>query len=58
MLDDSGSLALIVGNPKEYRELARGSVAKAKGDLWASPALLDGKVLIRDKNKLMAFEMK
>lgn len=58
LLDDSGSLALIEGNPKEYRELARGSVAKAKGDLWASPALLDGKVLIRDKNKLMAFEMK
>jgi len=58
LLDDSGSLALIEGNAKEYKELARGSVAKAKGDLWASPAFLDGKVLIRNKNELMAFELK
>ena len=49
MLDDSGNLILLDPDPKEYRELAR---AKVCHGTWAHPALADGRLYIRDGEKL------
>jgi outer membrane protein assembly factor BamB len=54
MLEDSGSLVLLDPNPKEYRELARAVVS---GPTWAHPALVDGRLYIRDEKELICLEL-
>jgi outer membrane protein assembly factor BamB len=56
MLSDLGDLVLIDPDPKEYRELARSKVVKGK-DIWAHPALADGKVYFRDEKELICLQM-
>lgn len=50
MLDDDGSLVLLDPNPEAYKELAR---AKVCGPTWAHPALVGGKVYLRDEKELI-----
>jgi len=50
MLDDNGYLTLLAADPKEYRQLARSKVC---GETWAHPALVDGKVYLRDEKELV-----
>jgi outer membrane protein assembly factor BamB len=54
ILDDNGILALVEPNPKEYQELAR---AKVCGETWAHPALMDGKLYLRDGKELICLEL-
>jgi outer membrane protein assembly factor BamB len=54
MLDDAGNLMLLDPNAKEYRELAR---AKVCGDTWAHPALSDGRLYVRDGQKLICVQL-
>ncbi|CAN5486445.1 PQQ-like beta-propeller repeat protein [soil metagenome] len=55
MHDDNGYLSLIASNPKEYQELAR---TKVCGPTWASPAVVDGVVYLRDNKNLIALSLK
>ena len=41
---------------KEYKELARSKVAKGE-QIWAHPALADGKVYFRDDKSLICLQM-
>jgi hypothetical protein len=54
MLADSGGLALLDPDPKEYRELAR---ARVCGETWAHPALSAGRLFLRDVDRLICLEM-
>jgi hypothetical protein len=54
LLDDSGQLALLEPNPKEYRELIRSQVC---GPTWTHPALSDGRLFIRDERELICLEL-
>jgi outer membrane protein assembly factor BamB len=54
VLDDNGNLVLVEHNPKEYQELAR---AKVCGETWAHPALVDGKLYLRDAKELICLEL-
>jgi outer membrane protein assembly factor BamB len=54
MLEDVGNLVLFDPDPKEYRELAR---AKVCGDTWAHPALADGRLYVRDGEKLYCLQL-
>jgi outer membrane protein assembly factor BamB len=54
MLDDDGFLTLFESNPKEYTELAR---TKVCGKTWAHPAVVDGKLYLRDEKELMCFDL-
>lgn len=54
ILDDRGFLALVEPDPKEYRELAR---AKICGQTWAHPALVHGRLYIRDDQELLCLEL-
>ncbi len=55
MLDDTGFLTLFEPNPKEYKPLVR---TKVCGKTWAHPALVDGKLYLRDDNDLMCIPLK
>lgn len=57
MLDDSGNLILLAPSIKEYTELCRAPLFKARGDAWAHPALVDGKLYIRDGSELICFQL-
>jgi outer membrane protein assembly factor BamB len=56
MLSDLGDLVLLGPDPKEYRELARSKVVKGE-QIWAHPALVDGKVYFRDDKNLICLQM-
>jgi outer membrane protein assembly factor BamB len=55
MLDDNGNLTLLQPDTSEYKELAR---AKVCGQTWAHPALVDGRVYLRDDKELICLELK
>jgi outer membrane protein assembly factor BamB len=55
MLDDNGDLTLFEPNPKEFKELARSKVC---GKTWAHPALVDGRLYLRDEKDLVCVELK
>lgn len=55
LLDDVGNLLLLEPDPKEYRELARASVC---GATWAHPALVDGRLYVRDNKDLLCIQLK
>ena len=50
MLDDTGYLTLFAADAKEYKELARSKVC---GATWAHPALVGGRVFLRDEKELI-----
>ena len=50
MLDDNGYLTLFAADPKEFKQLAKSKVC---GPTWAHPALVDGKVYLRDEKELI-----
>jgi outer membrane protein assembly factor BamB len=55
MLDDTGHLTMFAADPAGYKELARSKVC---GPTWAHPALVDGKLYIRDEKELICLDMK
>jgi outer membrane protein assembly factor BamB len=54
MLDDNGALELLEPNDTEYRELAK---AKICGPTWAHPALVGGRLYVRDHAELLCVEL-
>ena len=50
MLDDNGMLSIFEPDAKEYKPLAKSKVC---GPTWAHPALVDGKVYLRDDKSLI-----
>lgn len=55
MLDDAGAVTLFEANPKEFKELAKSKVC---GNTWAHPALVGGRLYLRDEKELLCFELK
>jgi outer membrane protein assembly factor BamB len=56
LLSDLGDLVLFDPNPQEYKELARTKVVKGE-QIWAHPALANGKVYFRDEKELICLQM-
>jgi outer membrane protein assembly factor BamB len=56
LLTDKGMLILLDPDPKEYKELASAQVTKGE-QIWAHPALSDGKVYFRDDKELYCLQM-
>ena len=50
MLDDNGFLTLFEPSVKEYKPMVKSKVC---GPTWAHPALVDGKVYLRDEKELI-----
>jgi outer membrane protein assembly factor BamB len=55
MLDDTGALTLFEPDAKEFKMLAKSKVC---GETWAHPALVDGKVYLRDEKQLICVPLK
>ena len=55
MLDDKGHLTLFAADAKGYKELARSKVC---GETWAHPAVVDGRVYLRDDKELICIPLK
>jgi outer membrane protein assembly factor BamB len=56
LLSDLGDLVLFEPVEKEYRELARSKVVKGE-QIWAHPALSEGRVYFRDEKELICLEL-
>src|SRR5262249_17588733 len=56
MLTDLGDLVLLEPNVKEYKELCRAKIVKGQ-QIWAHPALSNGKVYLRDDKELICVEV-
>lgn len=54
LLDDFGNLGLLEPNAKEYKELCKSKVC---GATWSHPALVDGKVYLRDNKELLCVQL-
>jgi outer membrane protein assembly factor BamB len=55
MLDDNGFLTLFEPNPKEFKQLARSKVC---GKTWDHPALVNGRLYLRDEQELICVPLK
>ena len=53
----TGMLRLIEANAAAYKELAAAQVLKG-ADVWAPPALSNGKLVIRDMAKMICLQVK
>lgn len=54
MLDDGGYLTLFEPDTKEFKPLAKSKVC---GKTWAHPALVDGRLYLRDEKELLCVEL-
>ncbi len=53
-LTDDGQLVLVEATPERYTELGRQQVC---GKNWSHPALVDGRLYLRDHRQLLAFDL-
>jgi outer membrane protein assembly factor BamB len=56
MLSDLGDLVLFEPGPTAYKELSRSKVVKGE-QIWAHPALSDGRVYFRDEKELICLQI-
>ena len=57
VLDDRGWLSLVRLDRDAFRLLARAQVIAAARDAWGPPALVDGKLLLRDATRLICLDI-
>jgi outer membrane protein assembly factor BamB len=57
ILNDNGELTLIRASLSGYQQLARAKVLQGR-DAWAPMAFVDGKLLLRDSEKLVCLDLR
>ena len=55
LTSDSGDLALVKASPDQYTEVAR--FPALKGQTWNYPAIVDGRLLVRNANEMAAYDI-
>ncbi len=53
---NTGMLRLLEANTKQYKELASAQILEGE-DVWGPMALSDGKLVIRDMNKMVCLQV-
>jgi outer membrane protein assembly factor BamB len=53
-----GTLVLAKADPTEYTEVGSVKVGEAKRPFWAHPVLVDGKLYIRDQDRIVVYDVK
>jgi outer membrane protein assembly factor BamB len=56
VLSDRGVLALVEATPEAYRELGR--VQAMTGKAWTSPAIAGGRIVLRDQDEIVAYDLR
>jgi hypothetical protein len=54
----TGTLCLVDADPKGYRELGRVEKVLSGKNNWASPALVDGRIYVRDEKNVVCLDVK
>jgi outer membrane protein assembly factor BamB len=55
VLGQAGRLGIVDPDPKEYRELTAATISDSR--CWAMPALVQGKLYVRDQQHIMCFDL-
>ena len=58
ILTESGDLALVEATPEEFRLVAKLKKVLAGGSTWALPVLVDGRLYLRDGEKVICLDVK
>ena len=59
ILTEAGELALVEATPEEFRILARmHSGLNGRSEIWALPVLVDGRLYLRDQEKILCWDVK
>lgn len=58
VLTESGDLALVEATPDEFRLVARVKKVLAGGQTWALPVLVDGRLYLRDGEKVVCLDVR
>jgi hypothetical protein len=53
----NGLVALIEATPEEYRLLGEFTPAYQEKESWAHPVVVDGKLYLREQDKLMCYDV-
>jgi len=56
VLSDQGVLALVEATPEAYRELGR--VQAMSGKAWTSPSIAGGRIVLRDQDEIVAYDLR
>jgi len=56
VLGESGKLALAEATPADYRELSSFQFSRTR--CWTSPVLADGRLYVRDEEKIVCFDLR
>lgn len=54
----TGHLMLVEANPKEYKPLGKTAKLLSGQNNWATPALVDGRIYIRDENHVVCLDVR
>lgn len=54
----SGHLMLVEANPKEYKPLGKTAKLLSGQNNWATPALVDGRIYVRDENHVVCLDVR
>jgi outer membrane protein assembly factor BamB len=57
IVDSEGDLCMVKPDPSGYKEVARANLLSGK-QIWATLALVDGKLLLRDQTKLICVDVR
>jgi outer membrane protein assembly factor BamB len=55
---ESGTLALVKADPSEYKEVGSFKVGDRARPHWAHPVILDGKLVIRDQDRILVYDVR
>jgi outer membrane protein assembly factor BamB len=58
ILTEGGDLALVEATPEEFRLIARVPSGLGKGQTWALPVLVDGRLYLRDGEKVVCLDVR
>jgi hypothetical protein len=58
ILTESGDLALVEATPEEFRPLAKVHSGLGKAQTWALPVLVDGRLYLRDGEKVLCLDVR
>ena len=56
--EKDGEIALVEGNPEQFKIISKFKVPLGKDQHWAHPVIADGKLFIRHNNALMVYRLK
>ena len=55
---ESGTLALVKADPAGYKEVGSFKVGDRARPHWAHPAIVDGKLIVRDQDRILVYDIR